>query len=187
MESSPSAATDIKETVRKKEKKKPVFTQEFYLDEIRKIKNNPHGCRRDTRQSVHIPVQCPSISHTPTHTYCKKEKKKKKNGHKQTLFPLWHVQINRRHLSATMAWEKSHIVDSQPPWPRDQNKLRGGSFNIFGGGCTDYYRQLNTLCCITGSPVFSLLYLCNTAERWICATSPSVAKIRLKVIKENTR
>ena len=36
-------------------------------------------------------------------------------------------------------------------------------------------------------PCLCLLYLCNMAERWICAASPSVAKIRLKVIKENTR
>lgn len=127
--------------------KKAVFTQDFYLGKIKKIKN-PHYCRRYATIRPHSSA-CPSTSHTHI------------NGRTQTLFPLSDVYTwpkKNKTLSSLCRYgmRESHIADSQPPWPRDQNKLQGGSLNIDSEWKKSMLAQESALsdppCTVTSSP-----------------------------------
>lgn len=90
---------------------------------------NPHYCSRDTQQSVCIPVHAHPY-HTLPHT--------RKQAPTNTFSSLRHIHMSKKKKKKKnppsslchYSMRESHIVGSQPPCPRDQNKLQGGSSNI---------------------------------------------------------
>lgn len=66
---------------------------------------------RYTKIGLHS-IEFPTTSHTPTHV----------NRHPHTL--------KKKKPNPPSIREKAHIVDSQPPWLWDKDKLPGGSLDI---------------------------------------------------------